>query len=215
MQQKLWQGCFWDFFFQKGLGFLLKGKLNGWASAKDVILYVASKLTVSGGTNAIIEYFGPGTKTISCTGKATITNMGAEIGATCLIFPYDKRMDTYLRATRRGLIADLANQHRDLLVQDPEIEEVGVENRDENIIKYFDRLIEIDLSKIEPHIIGRHTPDLARAISKMATDVKSNNYIDAISVALIGSCTNSSYEDMSRAADIARCFARIQETSLK
>jgi aconitate hydratase len=181
----------------------MTGKLNGWASPKDVILYVASKLTVSGGTNAIIEYFGPGAKTISCTGKATITNMGAEIGATSSIFPYDKRMDIYLRATKRGLIADLANQHIDLLVQDQEIEEEVVENRDEYILKYFDRLIEIDLSKLEPHIVGPHTPDLARPISKMAKDVKNNNYIDAISVALIGSCTNSSYEDMSRAADIA------------
>src|SRR5919107_1469088 len=197
-------GLPWELLYPKRIGVYLTGKLNGWTSPKDVILYLASKLTVSGGTNAIIEYFGPGTKTISCTGKATITNMGAEIGATCLIFPYDKRMDTYLRATRRGLIADLANQHRDLLVQDPEIEEVAVENRDENIIKYFDRLIEIDLSKLEPHIVGPHTPDLARPISKMATDVKSNNYIDAISVALIGSCTNSSYDDMSRAADIAK-----------
>ena len=197
-------GMPWELLYPKRIGVYMTGELNDWASPKDVILYLASKLTVSGGTNAIIEYFGPGTKTISCTGKATITNMGAEIGATCSIFPYDKRMDTYLRATRRGLIADLANQHRDLLVQDPEIEEVAVENRDENIIKYFDRLIEIDLSKLEPHIVGPHTPDLARPISKMATDVKSNNYIDAISVALIGSCTNSSYEDMSRAADIAK-----------
>jgi aconitate hydratase len=111
-------------------------------------------------------------------------------------------MDIYLRATKRGLIADLANQYIDLLVQDQEIEEV-VENREEYILKYFDRLIEIDLSKLEPHIVGPHTPDLARPISKMAKDVKNNSYIDTISVALIGSCTNSSYEDMSRAADIA------------
>jgi len=196
-------GLPWELLYPKRIGVYMTGELNGWASPKDVILYVASKLTVSGGTNAIIEYFGPGTKTISCTGKATITNMGAEIGATCSIFPYDKRMDTYLRATRRGVIADLANQHRNLLVQDPQIEEEIVENRDESILKYFDRLIEIDLSKLEPHIVGPHTPDLARPISKMAKDVKNNNYIDAISVALIGSCTNSSYEDMSRAADIA------------
>src|SRR5919106_169306 len=197
-------GLPWELLYPRRIGVYLTGSLNRWASPKDIILYLSSKLTVSGGTNAIIEYFGPGTKAISCTGKATITNMGAEVGATSSIFPYDNRMETYLRATRRGLIADLANQHRDLLVQDPEIEEVAVENRDENIIKYFDRLIEIDLSKIEPHIVGPHTPDLARPISKMATDVKSNNYIDAISVALIGSCTNSSYEDMSRAADIAK-----------
>src|SRR5215204_4056709 len=195
-------GMSWELLYPKRIGVYMTGKLNGWASPEDVILYVASKLTVSGGTNAIIEYFGPGAKTISCTGKATITNMGAEIGATCSIFPYDKRMDIYLRATKRGLIADLANQYIDLLVQDQEIEEV-VENREEYILKYFDRLIEIDLSKLEPHIVGPHTPDLARPISKMAKDVKNNSYIDTISVALIGSCTNSSYEDMSRAADIA------------
>ena len=196
-------GMSWELLYPKRIGVYMTGKLNGWASPKDVILYVASKLTVSGGTNAIIEYFGPGAKTISCTGKATITNMGAEIGATCSIFPYDKRMDIYLRATKRGLIADLANQHIDLLVQDQEIEEEVVENREEYVLKYFDRLIEIDLSKLEPHIVGPHTPDLARSISKMAKDVKNNSYIDTISVALIGSCTNSSYEDMSRAADIA------------
>ena len=196
-------GLPWELLYPKRIGVYMTGELNGWASPKDIILYVASKLTVSGGTNAIIEYFGPGTKTISCTGKATITNMGAEIGATCSIFPYDQRMDIYLRATRRGLIADLANQHIDLLVQDPEIEEEIVDNRDKSILKYFDRLIEIDLSKLEPHIVGPHTPDLARPISKMAKEVENNNYIDAISVALIGSCTNSSYEDMSRAANIA------------
>jgi aconitate hydratase len=196
-------GMSWELLYPKRIGVYLTGELNGWASPKDVILYLASKLTVTGGTNAIIEYFGPGAKTISCTGKATITNMGAEIGATCSIFPYDKRMEIYLRATGRGLIADLANQHIDLLVPDPEIEKEIVENRDECVLKYYDRLIEIDLSKLEPYIVGPHTPDLARPISKMAKDVKNNNYIDAISVALIGSCTNSSYEDMSRAADIA------------
>jgi len=196
-------GMSWELLYPKRIGVYLIGELNGWASPKDVILYVASKLTVTGGTNAIIEYFGPGTKTISCTGKATITNMGAEIGATCSIFPYDKRMEIYLRATGRGLIADLANQHIDLLVPDPEIEKEIVENKEECVLKYYDQLIEIDLSKLEPYIVGPHTPDLARPISKMAKDVKNNNYIDAISVALIGSCTNSSYEDMSRAADIA------------
>ena len=196
-------GMSWELLYPKRIGVYLIGELNGWASPKDVILYLASKLTVTGGTNAIIEYFGPGAKTISCTGKATITNMGAEIGATCSIFPYDKRMEIYLRATGRGLMADLANQHIDLLVPDSEIEKEIVENRDECVLKYYDRLIEIDLSKLEPYIVGPHTPDLARPISKMAKDVKNNNYIDAISVALIGSCTNSSYEDMSRAADIA------------
>jgi len=158
-------------------------------------LYVASKLTVSGGTNAIIEYFGPGSKSISCTGKATITNMGAEIGATCSIFQYDQRMETYLRSTNRSEIADLANKNIDILKQDAD-----VENDPE---KYFDNVIRIDLSTLEPHIVGPHTPDLARPISQMKNDVLKNNYIDKISVALIGSCTNSSYEDMSRAASIA------------
>jgi aconitate hydratase len=159
-------GMSWELLYPKRIGVYLIGELNGWASPKDIILYVASKLTVAGGTNAIIEYFGPGAKTISCTGKATITNMGAEIGATCSIFPYDKRMETYLQATGRGLIADLANQHIDLLVQDPEIEKEIAENREEYILKYYDRLIEIDLSKLEPYIVGPHTPDLARPFQR-------------------------------------------------
>ncbi|HVX02571.1 MAG TPA: aconitate hydratase, partial [Nitrososphaera sp.] len=188
-------GMPWELLYPRRIGVYLKGELGGWAAPKDVILYVASKLTVSGGTNAIIEYFGPGAKSISCTGKATITNMGAEIGATCSVFAYDKRMDTYLRATNRGTIADLANKHKALLTEDPEVEE--------DPARYFDEVIEIDLSKLEPYVVGPHTPDLARPISQMAQDVKKNNYLDSISVALIGSCTNSSYEDMSRAADIA------------
>jgi aconitate hydratase len=157
---------------------------------------------VSGGTNAVIEYFGPGARTISCTGKATITNMGAEIGATSSVFPYDEKMDTYLRATGRAEIANVANKHIDLLIQDPEIEEDISKDR-ENSKKYFDQLVEINLSDLEPYVVGPHTPDLARPISKMADDVKKNSYLDSISVALIGSCTNSSYEDMSRAADVA------------
>ncbi|MEO9364422.1 MAG: aconitase family protein, partial [Nitrososphaera sp.] len=189
-------GMPWELLYPKRIGVYLKGELNGWAAPKDIILYVASKLTVSGGTNAIIEYFGPGAKSISCTGKATITNMGAEIGATCSVFAYDERMETYLRATGRGAIADLANKHKGLLTEDPEVEK--------DPAKYFDQVIEIDLSRLEPHIVGPHTPDLARPVSQMAQDVKKNNYLDSISVALIGSCTNSSYEDMSRAADIAK-----------
>jgi len=185
----------WELLYPKRIGVFLKGELNGWASPKDVILYVAMKLTVSGGTNAIIEYFGPGTKSISCTGKATITNMGAEVGATCSIFPYDEKMETYLRTTNRGKIAELANNHKDLLMADPEIEK--------NPEKYFDKIIEIDLSTLEPYVVGPHTPDLARPISQLAEDVKKNGYLDAISVALIGSCTNSSYEDMTRAASVA------------
>lgn len=185
----------WELLYPKKIGVYLKGELNGWAAPKDIILYVASKLTVSGGTNAIIEYFGPGAKSISCTGKATITNMGAEIGATCSVFAYDERMNAYLRATGRPELADLANKHKELLCEDPQIE------REPS--KFFDQLIEIDLSMLEPHIVGPHTPDLARPVSKMAEEVSNNNYLDSISVALIGSCTNSSYEDMSRAADIA------------
>jgi len=196
-------GMPWELLYPKRIGVYLTGKLNGWTSPKDIILYVASKLTVAGGTNAIVEYFGPGTRTVSCTGKATITNMGAEIGATCSIFPYDKTMDTYLRATGREAIADLANKNIDLLTQDKEIEK-EIEENPENALKYFDQFIEINLSNLEPYIVGPHTPDLARPISKMAEDVKKNNYLDTISVSLIGSCTNSSYEDMSRAADIAK-----------
>jgi aconitate hydratase len=195
-------GMSWELLYPKRIGVYLTGELNSWASPKDVILFVASKLTVSGGTNAIIEYFGPGAAAISCTGKATITNMGAEIGATCSVFPYDKRMETYLRATGRRAIADLANKHVKLLTQDPQVEKEICENR-ENSINYFDHLIEIDLSNLEPYIVGPHTPDLARPISKMGEDIRKNNYVDTISVALIGSCTNSSYEDMSRAADVA------------
>jgi aconitate hydratase len=188
-------GLPWEILYPKRIGVYLTGKINGWTAPKDVILRVAGELTVSGGTNAVIEYFGPGTKSISCTGKATITNMGAEIGATCSIFPYDERMEKYLKSTNREKIANLANKNKELLVADPEIEQ--------NPEKYFDRVIRIDLSKLEPHIVGPHTPDLARPISKLAEDVRKNQYIDNISVALIGSCTNSSYEDMSRAADLA------------
>jgi aconitate hydratase len=195
-------GMAWELLYPKRIGVYLTGELSKWASPKDVILYVASKLTVSGGTNAVIEYFGPGARTISCTGKATITNMGAEIGATSSVFPYDEKMDTYLRATGRAEIANVANKHIDLLIQDPEIEEDISKDR-ENSKKYFDQLVEINLSDLEPYVVGPHTPDLARPISKMADDVKKNSYLDSISVALIGSCTNSSYEDMARAADVA------------
>ena len=189
-------GMPWELLYPKRIGVKLTGELNGWTAPKDIILKVADELTVSGGTNAIVEYFGNGTKSISCTGKATITNMGAEIGATCSLFPYDERMETYLKYTNREDIAELANKNKQFLVADPEIEE--------NPEKYFDKVIEINLSTLEPHIVGPHTPDLARTISDLADDVKSKDYIDPISVALIGSCTNSSYEDMSRAASLAK-----------
>lgn len=185
----------WELLYPKRIGVFLKGELNGWVAPKDVILYVAWKLTVSGGTNAIVEYFGPGARSISCTGKATITNMGAEIGATCSVFPYDDKMEAYLRSTNRGPLADLANKYRSTLAADPEVEK--------NPEQYFDKVIEIDLSTLEPYMAGPHTPDLARPISRLAEDVKNNKYLDTISVALIGSCTNSSYEDMTRAASVA------------
>jgi len=189
-------GMPWELMHPKRIGVHLKGEMNGWTAAKDIILFVAGELSVSGGTNSIIEYFGPGTKSISCTGKATITNMGAEIGATCSIFPYDERMELYLKSTGRKEIAELANKYKEHLTADSDIEK--------NPDKYFDKVIEIDLSKLEPHVVGPHTPDLARPVSQLADDVKKNKYIDNISVALIGSCTNSSYEDMSRAASLAK-----------
>jgi aconitate hydratase len=188
-------GLPWELLYPKKIGIKLTGELSGWTAPKDIILKVADELTVSGGTNAIVEYFGSGTKSISCTGKATIANMGAEIGATCSIFPYDERMETYLKYTNRSDIATLANQNKESLVADPEIETEPE--------KFFDKVIEINLSSLEPHIAGPHTPDLVRTISQLSDDVKSNDYTDPISVALIGSCTNSSYEDMSRAASLA------------
>ncbi len=186
----------WEVLYPKPVGIHLTGSLSGWTAPKDVILYVCKVLTVKGGTNRVVEYFGPGTNSISATGKGTITNMGAELGATTSIFPYDERMALYLKSTGREALVDLANQRRDLLRCDPEVEaDPG---------RYFDQVVEIDLSKLEPHIVGPHTPDLARPISRMAEDVRANDYPDEISSFLIGSCTNSSYEDLSRAADVAR-----------
>jgi len=189
-------GMPWGVKMPKLIGVHLKGRPSGWTSAKDVILKVAEILTVSGGTGAIVEYFGEGTKALSTTGKGTITNMGAEIGATCSIFPYDARMAEYLRATGRPETAALAERHGAELRCDPEVErEPG---------KYFDRVIEIDLSTLEPHLVGPHTPDLARPVSRMKEDVQKRGFPDLFRFALIGSCTNSSYEDMSRAAHVAR-----------
>ncbi len=178
------------------VGVRLTGKLNGWTAPKDVILKLAGILTVDGGTNRIIEYFGPGVEAISATGKGTITNMGAELGATCSIFPFDERMVAYLRSTRRAKVAEAARGIAEHLRADPEVERAPE--------KYFDRVVEIDLSKLEPHIVGPHTPDLARPISQMASDVDKEKYPEEIRVALIGSCTNSSYEDISRSAHVAR-----------
>ena len=190
-------GLPWEVLYPKRIGVLLTGELSGWTAPKDVILYLAGELTVSGGTNAVIEYFGPGTRSISCTGRATITNMGAELGATTSIFPYDERMARYLEATGRAGLVPLAEESRHMLTPDEEVE-TGPD-------RYFDRIVEIDLSKLEPHVVGPHSPDRARPISALAEEVEdeSNGFVDEISSALIGSCTNSSYEDMSRAADVA------------
>ena len=182
------------------IGVKLTGSLSGWSSPKDIILKVAEILTVKGATNAIVEYFGDGTKTISTTGKATITNMGAEIGATCSIFPYDEKGSAYLKATGRDEIADLADSRMDLLTADDEV----LENPEE----FFNQVIEINLDELEPHIVGPHTPDLARPISGLKKDANDNEYPVKISSALIGSCTNSSYEDIGRAAFIAREAAK-------
>src|SRR4030095_2403872 len=165
-------GMSWELLCPRRIGVYLTGNLNGWTSPKDIILYVASKLTVYRAAKAIVEYFGPGARTISCTGKATITNMGAEIGATCSIFSYDEKMETYLRATKRQHIADLADKYKELFTLDREIEE-EISNDRKNAHSYFDHLIKIDLCNLEPFIVGPHTPDLARPISKMASDVKS------------------------------------------
>ena len=173
----------------------LTGKLSGWTSAKDVILKVAGILTVKGGTGAIIEYFGPGAENLSCTGKGTICNMGAEVGATTSTFGYDRSMEKYLRATGRSEVADEANNIKDYLTGDPEVYEKPE--------KYFDQVIEINLSELEPHINGPFSPDIATPISKMKDVLKENDWPRKIDWGLIGSCTNSSYEDLSRASSIA------------
>ncbi len=191
-------GLPWEVLYPKHVGVHLTGAMGGWTAPKDVILYLAGELTVAGGTNAIIEYFGHGASSISCTGKATITNMGAELGATTSVFAHDERMDRYLKATKRGALAELAEANHDLLVPDDEV----VASPDD----YFDRVVEIDLSRLEPHVVGPHSPDRARPISALASEVadEANGFIDEIDTSLIGSCTNSSYEDMSRAADVAK-----------
>ncbi|MFQ5416105.1 MAG: aconitate hydratase [Myxococcota bacterium] len=186
----------WEVLYPNKVGVLLTGELGGWTAPKDVILKVCETLTVKGGTNRVIEYFGPGTRSISCTGKGTITNMGAELGATTSIFPYDERMATYLTATGRREITRLADAHAELLRPDPEVEA--------DPSKYYDEIVEIDLSRLEPHVVGPHTPDLARPVSRMAADAAEHGYPTRLTAGLIGSCTNSSYEDLERAADVAR-----------
>src|SRR4051812_26291099 len=180
----------------KVIGVHLRGELSGWAAAKDVILKVAGILTVKGGTGAIVEYFGPGAESISATGKATICNMGAEIGATCSLFPYDERSAAYLKATGREALADLANAHAEHLRIDPEVLD--------DPERFFDRVIDIDLDELEPHLVGPHTPDLDRPISEVGRAAREEDYPVDISYALVGSCTNSSYEDIGRAAHVAR-----------
>ena len=186
----------WNLRWPKIIGVNLTGKLSGWASSKDVILKMAEILTVKGGTGAIVEYFGEGAKTISCTGKATICNMGAEIGATCSVFAYDESMDTYLRATERSHLADLAQPISQHLQPDPE-----VMAKPKN---YYDQVIEINLSKLEPLINGPHTPDRARSLKELGKEAKKEGWPTNISAALVGSCTNSSYEDITRAASILK-----------
>jgi aconitate hydratase len=189
-------GMPWELKMPKLIGVKLTGKLNGWTSSKDVILKVAGILTVKGGTGAIVEYFGSGAEAMSCTGKGTICNMGAEIGATTSIFGYDDSMSRYLRATERADVADLADKVAPYLTGDAACYD--------NPGQYFDQVIEIDLDTLEPHINGPYTPDLAWPISRFAQAVRENNYPQKLEVGLIGSCTNSSYEDLDRAASVAR-----------
>ena len=186
----------WELKFPKLIGVKLTGKLNGWTAPKDVILKVAGILTVKGGTGAIIEYFGEGAESMSCTGKGTICNMGAEVGATTSTFGYDQSMERYLRATGRDDVADAANDVKDYLTADPEVYK--------NPEKYFDQLIEINLDELTPHLNGPFTPDLATPVSEMSQVAKENQWPLKVEWGLIGSCTNSSYEDLSRAASIAK-----------
>jgi aconitate hydratase len=189
-------GLPWEVLHPKLIGIRLTGKLSGWTSPKDVILYLCGLLTVKGGTNKIVEYFGPGAETISATGKGTICNMGAELGATTSVFPFDQKMVVYLNITDRADLANLAIANRSLLVADSEVSQSPE--------KYYDQIVEVDLSTLEPHVVGPHTPDLARPISKMAAEAKEKGYPVELKAALIGSCTNSSYEDISRSAHIAQ-----------
>ncbi len=189
-------GMNWEVKHPKLIGVKLTGAPNGWTAPKDVILKLLGILTVKGGTNAIVEYFGPGADALSCTGKATITNMGAELGATTSIFPYDANMAEYLRATARADLADLADANVDLLTADAEVAA--------DPAAFYDRIIEIDLTTLEPHLVGPHSPDIAHPVGRMAADCEKEGYPRELTAALIGSCTNSSYEDICRATDVAR-----------
>ena len=189
-------GLAWEVKNPQLIGVHLKGKLNGWAAPKDVILKLLGILSVKGGTDRIVEYFGEGCESISCTGKATITNMGAELGATCSIFPYDDRMKTYLETTNREALVQVIDENKDLLRTDAEVEA--------DPAKYYDQVIEIDLDQLEPHLVGPHTPDLAHPLSTMKEKAKENGWPTDLSAALIGSCTNSSYEDIGRATHVAK-----------
>ncbi len=188
-------GMPWELKFPKLIGVKLTGRLNGWTAPKDVILKVAGLLTVKGGTGAIIEYFGPGAKNLSCTGKGTICNMGAEVGATTSTFGYDERMAAYLKATGRAEVAEMADKIAEYLTGDPQVYE--------NPQQYFDQVIEINLDELEPHLNGPFTPDRATPVSKMKEEAEKNGWPTKVEVGLIGSCTNSSYEDISRAASVA------------
>ena len=188
-------GLAWEVLHPKLVGVHLTGKLGGWTAPKDVITYLCTLLTVKGGTNKVIEYFGPGAEAISATGKGTICNMGAELGATTSLFPFDGRVAAYLRATERADIAAAAEEHRAHLVADPEVLTSPE--------KFYDEIVEIDLDRLEPHVVGPHSPDRGRPISKLAAEARENKWPAAITNALIGSCTNSSYEDMRRAAHVA------------
>lgn len=189
-------GLTWEVKNPELIGVHLKGKMNGWTSGKDVILKLLGILTVKGGTNRIVEYFGEGCKSISATGKGTITNMGAELGATCSVFPYDERMGTYMKATNRAELVKLAEENKDILGADPEV--LATPN------KFYDQVIVIDLDTLEPHLVGPHTPDLAHSLSEMKKHAQEGGWPLEISSALIGSCTNSSYEDIGRAAFVAK-----------
>lgn len=189
-------GLAWELKMPKLIGVKLTGKLSGWTAAKDVILWVAGQLTVKGGTGYVVEYFGEGAESLSATGKGTICNMGAEIGATTSIFAYDEKSAAYLRATERADVADAADKIKEYLRSDDEVYA--------DPAAYYDQVLELDLSTLEPHINGPFTPDLAWPLSKFATAVKENGWPEVLSVGLIGSCTNSSYEDVSRAASLAR-----------